>query len=208
GGLDVQLLRVVNGESTVLGAIRSLDYLNARWVVATISASGSTLRAQIYRVDTQQYLNSRGHWQATPMWILTRTDKAIHGGGRAGLARPANYAGVGNFDDFIVAHASAAAPTATPHVRPTAHPLLDKPTVHRPTVHKPAAHKPAAHKPAAHKPAAHKPAAHKPAAHKPAAHPIGDHTPPAVRITSPGNGSIVNQLAIVHAAATDNTGIT
>jgi hypothetical protein len=68
-----------------------------------LQADGSTLRAQLYRMDTGLYLNSRGQWQSAPTWALTASDSVIRSAGQVGLARPASYPGIAAFDDFTLA---------------------------------------------------------------------------------------------------------
>jgi hypothetical protein len=101
-GLQLQLLRVVNGASTVLGTVNSTAYFSQKWVQATFAVSGSHLRAQIYRADTAQYLNTSGQWQSAPVWALDLTDTALTGTGFTGLARPACYTGTVTVDNFSV----------------------------------------------------------------------------------------------------------
>jgi hypothetical protein len=168
-GMHVQLLRIRNGVATVLGQASSRTYVSGQWITATIEATGSTLRAQIYRADRRQYLTGAGFWQSAPTWTIIRTDKTLPSGGRAGVARAAGPAGGVDFDNFVVVHAG---PASTPaHVHATSHPRpAARPSV-RPSTHR------------------------------------RDSTPPAIRITTPGNGSILTQPTIVHVAATDNTGV-
>ncbi len=101
-GLKVQLLRVVNGSASVLGELSSASWLEGRWVQVTLSAAGESLRVQVYRADTRQYLSASGQWQSAQAWALERTDGVIGGGGLAGLARAASYSGSVTFDDFGV----------------------------------------------------------------------------------------------------------
>jgi hypothetical protein len=115
-GLDLQLLRVVNGTTTVLANLNSAGWLDSVWVSATLQVNGSTVQAQLVRTDTGQYLNSAGQWQSGQAWALTTTDTAITQAGLVGLGRPASYTGTVNFDDFAVTPVAAPAPslTATP----------------------------------------------------------------------------------------------
>ena len=99
-GLQVQLLRVVNGYTTVLAQIQSADYVSGQWIHIGLSVTGSTLHAQVYRLDKAQYLNASGQWQAAPAWALSRSDTAISGGGEVGLARRPGVTGTLTFDDF------------------------------------------------------------------------------------------------------------
>src|SRR5204862_235514 len=61
-GLNVQLVRVVNGQQTVLGAVRSKAWVSGQWLQVSLVAKGNELRAQVFRTDTGQYLNSDGSW--------------------------------------------------------------------------------------------------------------------------------------------------
>jgi hypothetical protein len=102
-GLLVELVRVGNGAPTPLAQLHSATYFSQKWVRITLSAAGSTLRAQVSRVDTGQYLNAGGGWQTAPTWALTVTDAGLAGAGLAGVVRPARYAGAVTLDDFAVA---------------------------------------------------------------------------------------------------------
>jgi hypothetical protein len=106
-GPYVQLVRVVNGVSTTLGSLTSTAWFTGTWLQLTLSANGTSLKAQVYRPDTGQYLNAAGQWQSSQSWALSVTDSVISGSGYAGLARPASYAGSVSFDSFL-----ATGPTA------------------------------------------------------------------------------------------------
>jgi hypothetical protein len=106
-GMSVQLVRVVNGATTSLGEVSSRSWFQGIWVQLTLSLSGSTLQAQVYRPDTGQYLNASGQWQSAQAWAVSRTDTAITAGGYAGLARAAGYADSVSFDSFAVTGAQA-----------------------------------------------------------------------------------------------------
>jgi hypothetical protein len=110
-GMQVQLLRVVNGATTVLGQLSSTGWFSGPWVRATLSVAGSTLRAQIYRTDTSQYLNAAGQWQAAQAWALSVTDTVITQAGQVGLGRPASYTGSLVFDDFSAQPAATGLPS-------------------------------------------------------------------------------------------------
>src|SRR5206468_11278997 len=109
-GLNLQLLRVVNGTATALGQLNSAQWFSDRWVRAVLQVSGTGLQAQVMRTDTGQYLNSAGQWQTAQAWALTATDAAIAQAGLVGLARPGSYTGAVAFDDFTVTPLSAAPP--------------------------------------------------------------------------------------------------
>jgi hypothetical protein len=99
-GLQVQLVKVVDGVSTILDQIKSADYVSGQWVRATITARGSTLSVQIFRLDKAMYLNGLGQWQTRPAWALAAMDTALTGPGLVGLARSPRYSGAITFDDF------------------------------------------------------------------------------------------------------------
>jgi hypothetical protein len=105
GYLTASLVKVVNGQQTVLGSVTSTAYVGNVWVQETLGLSGDTLEAQIYRTDTDQYLNSDGTWQSTPTWAVTATDSSLTSGGQAGVGRPVvqEYMETDYFDDFTTA---------------------------------------------------------------------------------------------------------
>lgn len=121
-GLQLQLLRVANGATTVLGTLNSATWIDQQWVRITLDASGTSLRVQVRRLDTNQFLNSSGQWQSTATWALTRTDNAITVGGKVGVGRSAGYAGTSFFDDFLAGDKSSSTttPPPTPSTQPTA----------------------------------------------------------------------------------------
>jgi hypothetical protein len=106
-GLEVDLVRVVNGTSSTLARLTSAGWFSDAWVRITLSVSGSSLQAQVVRADTGQYLNAAGQWQAAQTWALTATDTALPGAGQVGVARPPSYAGTLTFDDFTATSLSA-----------------------------------------------------------------------------------------------------
>src|SRR5216684_2975661 len=89
-GLQVQLLRVVDGQVTVLGQVKSADYVSGEWVKVALSVQGSTLQVQVSLQDTGKFLTSGGQWQSAPASALTRTDTGVSGMGQVGLARRAS----------------------------------------------------------------------------------------------------------------------
>jgi hypothetical protein len=104
-GLDVQLVRVVNGVQTKLGELQSRSWVSAQWVQVSLAVKGNELRAQAFRTDTGQYLNADGTWGLAPTWALVKTDTAITKAGYAGLGRGAGPAGALLFDNFVVSSA-------------------------------------------------------------------------------------------------------
>jgi hypothetical protein len=119
-GVRVQLLRVQGGKTTVLATPKSDRYLSNQWAQVTLSVSGHTLKAQVFRTDTAEYLAPDGSWQFKPAWALTATDTALPRAGQAGLARPAAYAGPVSFDNFAVTAAPASSGQPTPGPAPAA----------------------------------------------------------------------------------------
>jgi len=101
-GLEVDLLRIVNGVTTTLATLKSASWFSDQWARVTLAARGAALQAQVFRTDTAQYLNAAGQWQNAPAWALTATDTNLSGGGCVGLGRPASYVGSIYFDDFAV----------------------------------------------------------------------------------------------------------
>src|SRR5207244_2413555 len=65
-GLNVKLVRVVNGVESTLATVKSVEYLSGVWVQASLVAKGQELRVQIFRADTGQYLNPDGTWGLAP----------------------------------------------------------------------------------------------------------------------------------------------
>src|SRR5947209_7650687 len=116
--LSVELDRVVNGVPTVLGTVSTKQYVNNLWVQATVFASGSTIKAQAVRTDTNQFLTGTGDWQTAPAWAISVTDTALPAAGLTGVARPASYTGTVYFDKFVAD--STAGDTTPPAVRFTA----------------------------------------------------------------------------------------
>lgn len=116
-GVQVSLIRVVNGVETVLGTARSQQWLSNQWVRLQMTAAGDRLRVAVIRDDTQQWLTAAGDWSDTPDFALEIRDNTLTRGGKVGLGRPAAYAGPIYFDDFR-AHAidsnTSPAVTVTP----------------------------------------------------------------------------------------------
>lgn len=99
-GMEVQLLEVVNGKSTVLASISTQNWLSGVWVDVSLTMVGKDLYVQVFREDTAQYLNANGDWQSALTQAIHIQNGAISGGGYAGLARPAAYSGTVSFNDF------------------------------------------------------------------------------------------------------------
>src|SRR5262249_38686306 len=114
-GVEARLLRVQNGVSTTLAYALSAETLDPQWVRIALSVQGSTVKGQIYRLDTNQYLAPGGRWQNDPAWLMTAQDSAISGSGQVGFARPPTYPGAVYFDDLRVFDATGdpVAPTVS-----------------------------------------------------------------------------------------------
>ena len=59
-GLQLELIRVQNGQTTSLGVISSSGYFSSSWVRVTLNVVGLAIQAEVERLDTGQYLNSTG----------------------------------------------------------------------------------------------------------------------------------------------------
>ena len=101
-GLELQLIRVVNGQSTVLETLDTQQWMSGQWINLTLSLRGDELRVSAYRNDTGEYLGSDGTWQVTPQWAMDTTDSALTNGGLTGAGREAGYWGTATFDSFNV----------------------------------------------------------------------------------------------------------
>jgi hypothetical protein len=112
-GLEVSLVRVVNGAETTLATLKSSGYLTGAWVRLRLVADGDVLRVTAVRADTGQWLTPAGAWSDAPDVALEVRDGAITGGGYAGVARSPRYSGDVALDDF---EARPATPAAGPQV--------------------------------------------------------------------------------------------
>jgi len=101
-GIDVDLVKVVNGVTTVLGTITSQGWQSGLWAQISMIVKGNQLRVQVYRSDTGQYMNSTGVWGLAPTYALSRTDSSITAGGLAGISRGSGTAKDLLFDNFLV----------------------------------------------------------------------------------------------------------
>jgi hypothetical protein len=101
-GVEVSLIRVVQGQEVVLGTLRSQQWLSHQWVRLQVSALGDRLRVAAIREDTQQWLSADGSWSDAPDFALELRDGTLPSGGQAGLIRAAAYAGTLVFDDFRI----------------------------------------------------------------------------------------------------------
>jgi hypothetical protein len=104
-GLTLELDRVAGGVITVLGSVTSKQYTNNLWVQVTIAVVGQTLKAQIVRTDTNQFLSNTGDWQTAPAWALSVSDTTLPSAGLTGVSRPRSYTGTIYFDHFVATSA-------------------------------------------------------------------------------------------------------
>ncbi|HLW67884.1 MAG TPA: hypothetical protein VKS79_21385 [Gemmataceae bacterium] len=112
-GLQVQLVKVVSGQVTVLDTLQSNLYLSNEWIRVTLTTQGNNLGVQVFRTDTAQYLNANGDWQTASTDAISTQDGAVTGSGQAGLARPAGVAGTVTFNDFVTAAPDSTADPTT-----------------------------------------------------------------------------------------------
>ena len=101
-GVEAKLVEVVNGVETALDSVKSRTYVSSRWVKLTLTTQGDSLRAVVFRTDTNQWLSAEGEWVNLPEPALEVTDRTIRTGGFAGVGRSAGFAGTVSFDDFEV----------------------------------------------------------------------------------------------------------
>src|SRR5205823_3278235 len=113
-GTELQLLQVVNGQTTVISTLQSNDWVSGTWAHVNFLVQGNTLQVQFQRLDTGEYLTQEGNWQADPAIAISATDTAITGGGFVGVGRPASYSGPVYVDDFAAAPVADAGPPAGP----------------------------------------------------------------------------------------------
>jgi hypothetical protein len=114
-GLQVSLLRVVNGVATELCKINSTAYLSNLWVKISLIAIDDRLQVVVYRTDTGEYLGPDGNWRSGLSRAIDLHDSQIAGGGFVGVERPALYSGAVTLDDFSAGSAGGdtTAPTVT-----------------------------------------------------------------------------------------------
>src|SRR5207253_1370144 len=99
-GVDVQLLRVRYGRTTVLSELLSNTWDSNIWAHVTLTADGDTLQVQVMRLDSGEYLNQDGDWQTDPAIAMSVNDSVLTAGGAVGLVRPAIYSGPLLYDNF------------------------------------------------------------------------------------------------------------
>ena len=113
---DLQILSVQNGVTTVLSDLTSNVWTNGIWVNVSLTVQGNTLQVELYRLDSGQYLNQDGNWQAAPAIAMSVNDSTLTKTGYAGIVRPASYSGSVYYDNFSVVQSSAPPSVSTPPV--------------------------------------------------------------------------------------------
>src|SRR5262245_41527097 len=63
-GVQVEFVKVVNGLSAVLASVETPGYFSQSWLRVTVTPKGNQFAVEIFRTDTNQYLNANGLWQA------------------------------------------------------------------------------------------------------------------------------------------------
>ncbi len=101
-GLQIALVRVVDGQNTILFHVDTQEWMTSEWLRVTLSAQGNLLRVQVQRLDNGLFLATDGTWQATPTCVIEGTDQTFLQAGSVGLARPASVSGSVQFDNFVV----------------------------------------------------------------------------------------------------------
>ena len=102
----MQLLKTDRGTTTVLGSVKSKDFVSNLWVIAGVRADGDRLRVSLYRGDTNQYLAADGTWTRQPGAAIDATDKALRSPGQVGFARNPAAAGKIEVDSLRVGPAA------------------------------------------------------------------------------------------------------
>src|SRR5262245_4450842 len=126
-GLELKLVRVIKGEATTLGTVKSAAYISEKWARLTVQAKGKSVSVRIQRLDTGDYLDATGQWRAAPTWAISVTDNEIAGEGQNGVGRLASYAGSVFFDDFMAGKATDDEPAVT-EIKPPPKTSPAKPT--------------------------------------------------------------------------------
>jgi hypothetical protein len=102
-GLQIQLVKVIDGQQQVLATLRSKTWLSGQWVRISLTTIADHLYVHVLRHDTGQYLNDRGDWQFGLTYALSVQDSSISQDGFAGISREASHAGRVRIDHFQTA---------------------------------------------------------------------------------------------------------
>lgn len=100
-GLKVQLVEVTNGTAKVLGTVSSPSsaYFSGQWVRVSLVPTGASVKVEVTRADTRQYLSAAGTWQTAETSVISATT-ALLDGPRIGIGRSGLYSGPVALDDF------------------------------------------------------------------------------------------------------------
>lgn len=103
-GGGVQLVEVKAGVRTTLGKVSPALSLPAAgvWLKVALKPLGDTVRVQVQRADTGQYLTASGGWQSTATDALTATTTVKPTTGLVGVGRLTGGSGMAYLDDFAV----------------------------------------------------------------------------------------------------------
>lgn len=114
-GLSVQLLEVNGATVKVLGAISSPSsaYLSGQWVKVSLIPAGTSVKVEVTRADTGQYLNAAGTWQTASTSAITATTALNPTDGKVGVGRNGAYAGAVSLDNFAAIGAPVSPPAPT-----------------------------------------------------------------------------------------------
>jgi hypothetical protein len=110
-GLELELLRVVNGTTQVLGRVKSTDWISNTWVQVRIRTEGDTIGAYVSRGETNQHLNAQGNWIRGTTPAIEVRDRGITAGGQVGFARPNRSSGEISLDSLRIGPAASTAQT-------------------------------------------------------------------------------------------------
>ena len=133
-GLSVQLLEVNGILTRVLGTVTSptSSYLSSGWVRVSLQPTGSTVKVEVTRQDTGQYLNSSGLWQTAETAVNTATTSLPSVQGNVGIGRNGVYYGTVPMDDFAVIGNAPVVPPVVPPPPPPPPPPPSPPIVSPP----------------------------------------------------------------------------
>jgi hypothetical protein len=115
-GATVTLLEVTNGAAKVLASLSSpsSSYFSGGWVQVSLVPSGSAVAVQLMRLDSGQYLNAQGAWQAGVANVLSASTSLPDASGDVGVGRVAAYSGTVTLDNFTFTPPPPVAPPPPP----------------------------------------------------------------------------------------------
>lgn len=99
-GGEIQLVKVVNGVSTVIDTVTTKQYFSNQWVDLALTVQDNRLQVRVQRIDTGEWLNQFGVWQGTPTQAIFATDSQLPTAGQVGVNRPKSYFGSVILDNF------------------------------------------------------------------------------------------------------------